>query len=346
MKLFKYLSSFFVSLVIAGGTTPYIPFYPGVIGGGEIIPIIPVLQEKLVLAIEPLSTRNTDTYMNYYFSTSGASAISFNLKIYIVNDLYPNGYLISEQSGRLSSKTKIIKYDNSATRSSNSIKIVYTIGSQSEVITSHTVMTITRETKQISNNQVMTSPVKALTYIGDVWNEVNVSYTFSDYSECLMPTYYHELDLSSLNFNCSNTNFATNICNDINLLITNREGVFDGFDHDELNATIPLSLISDSKGNHLAFKEVMYVEPNTLLMSKTQKQGYVETKHLYFPRNEMKYQGDYEFSIIFKNFGINKSSLSSKHKIKALINTLGDCYNSEYCILNNDAEVNDLGWVI
>ena len=242
--------------------------------------------------------------------------------------------------------TKYFTYDNKKTRSTNTIKIVSTIDGVTTTYTREIGLS-SRDTRTVSEGLSFTPTSKCIYLLNGVWQDnLSIKYSFIDYPSCLIPSYYHELCIDQLSITCSDYSMAKVTCKDINLVITNRNGVFNDLGGTSTSLILPLTLEFNGTTGKLKFKNTMYVDPTTLMMSSTKKSGYVATNHLYFPRNEMKYQGEYEFNVLFTNFGINKTSVSSKHTIKALINTLGDCYNSEYCIINNDAEINDLGWAI
>ena len=84
-------------------------------------------------------------------------------------------------------------------------------------------------------------------------------------------------------------------------------------------------------------KDDLYVNRETLRLSSTPKEGYVKTRHIYLPVNEMQNQSNYDCNFVMTDFGIDKDMIVHNFKLKALKNTFGDCSNSKYCIIRKSA---------
>ena len=116
------------------------------------------------------------------------------------------------------------------------------------------------------------------------------------------------------------------------LVLKNVNGVFDDIDGANSSVAFNLQLIKTEDGYSFELADDLYVDKQTLLLSSSIKEGYVKTKYIYLPRNDMREQSNYDAYFVFEDFGINNDVVFHKFELKATKNIFGDCRNSEYCI--------------
>lgn len=162
---------------------------------------------------------------------------------------------------------------------------------------------------------------------------IEEKFTFSDLVNYFKFDTYYRLSLSQFVFNVELYNSYTYLESYIlleNLVpslssLTNLEGN---------NSKIPLSLkIDENFTISLQFKDILYVEPGSLHMSTTPKTGFVKTRYFYLPTNRKEEVLNQTFTFVIKEIGFNKTSLKWDMNLESVINLIGDCSNSEYCVV-------------
>ena len=109
--------------------------------------------------------------------------------------------------------------------------------------------------------------------------------------------------------------------------------VFSGLKNENGDIEVPLSISYIDNKVSFAFKDIMYVSTSTLEMSLTPKEGFVQTKYFYLPRNKRNDLDGYEFEIYTKNIGYNDTDVSIPLVFYSGQNIVGDCLNGEYCVI-------------
>lgn len=273
------------------------------------------------------------------FDVNASEALPLNIEIYIINPLYPDGTLLTKTK-ITSSKVLNYNYDNKYTYASeNKVKVSYSVGKEKKKSFSHAI--------EVSNGSFYTlndsvfdysTTSKNYFYSGDSanWTLNSERYTFYNFENTYVPNYYHKINISDFYLKANST-FQNKISYGNALFaITNREHAFDGFNHDETFAYIPLCLTKKGDDYVLSFDRDLYVDPFTLQMSPVQEDGFVKTDYLYFPRDKKRFENEYQCMITINNLGIDKATFVSYFKYKSLLNIFGDCRNSEFCIVNYD----------
>ena len=101
-----------------------------------------------------------------------------------------------------------------------------------------------------------------------------------------------------------------------------------------------IKLVKDSDETyHLAWDQKLYVDPLTLKMSNTLKDGYVETPYFYFPRN-IDYLNNVKFIIFFRYLGMNKENFSISVRVDKSTPLVGYCGSSSYCLTTSQGTPN------
>lgn len=269
------------------------------------------------------------------FSIRSALKKTYGFAVYLINDLYPRGIAIYKGS---TSKTEVCKfyYNNQHTRpSGNSIRITVT-GNGLNINTTHAVSVASGKTVLLGSN-VSTVVAKAPSYkytaVTD-WFAINETLSFENFNDYYVADYYHKLDISSLKIHRGVVpdEVIMSRCNAA-LAISYQNGVFDEFPHSGSTAQISVNITQKGSDFLLSFPE-MYVDKYTLRMSPNQLTNYVKTKYLYLPRNEKRFEENYHCSLVLNYIGADCNKYILQFTLKSLLNTMGDCRNSEYCIVN------------
>ena len=282
----------------------------------------------------PLSMYGSTSFMELDIQASSANPLT--VSVYIVNDTFTEGKLIFAGAYK-SSTIETFEYDNTYTRDENKIKIVCKqtkVRIQTEYYLD--VGLVSTSTNSL-NSSYYTYVSKGT--IAEYSNEDGIDdskqiLVFKGFEEKYIPDYYHKIDFSNFKIEDDISLNIPLFCESATFSITNPNGTFEAFGNDSA-ITIPLALVKDeAKKYHLGFKNKLYVNPITLEMSPTKKNGYVETNHFYLPRNGKQKENAYNCTIKISRMGIDYANFYSVFKYKSVLNTLGNCRNSEYCIVN------------
>ena len=258
-----------------------------------------------------------------------------SIKVSIVNDLYPDGIIIFTKMFSTSSKVDV-EYNNEYTRPiGNSIVITQTINRATTTI-KHDIEAVVSNAEVVNESPyeyTSTSNFYTWLSITKKWKTSKEVYVMTNFEEFYMPNYYHKIDISDFKITYKTTSGFFNMRSGL-LAITNLNGSFDSFEHDKKYAYFPIVLVGTSSNYNLSFENKFYVDPMTLIMSPVPKDGYVETKNLYLPRNEKRSENNYDCMLTLDGLGQDNTKFLSRFKYKSTLNILGDCRNSEYCIAN------------
>lgn len=271
-------------------------------------------------------------------NVNASSTYKVSVQAKIINDLYPNGISIYTKSfTSVSSAT--IKYDNSYTRpSGNKIKFIQTVNKSEKIITCDSELANGQSV--ILDESIFNYESKSAFYTwnisGKTWIPNTEKLSFYNFEDSYIPNYYHNIDLSNFYIEIEESISTSSLqLESATFSITNKDGIFDSFTHDSSDIYIPLSLTKKSSKFMLSFKDNLYVNPTTLEMSSYKTSENVKTNRFYLPRNEKRFEEDYLCRIVLSGLGQDKSDFYVQFKYKSLLNTFGDCHNSEYCIVNS-----------
>lgn len=257
-------------------------------------------------------------------------AAALQIKFYLSNDLYQDKEIYSGLFAK--SGTHYITYNNEFTRGTNQLYISYrsvTTWTSSEAVT---LTPSSDKHRYLYDNQSFnsTSKVNVLSYSTMKWTGHYMNYSFTNFDGLYMPDYYHKIRLNDFVIKIAGDDRKLFTCNPL-LVINNVDGVFNDITTAE-SVEFPLTLIRTDEGFTFELKDILYVHKETLKLSKTAKSGYVQTKHIFLPRNEMRNQDKYRAYFALQNFGIDRDLVKHNFELRALKNIIGDCQNSEYCI--------------
>ena len=253
--------------------------------------------------------------------------------VFLQNDKYTN--ICIAQGEITKAGTYTYKYMNTYTRNQNQVYIRYCTSSTSFVDTPSGERNVSKpHYAYIEDNRSITETSTLLVFNPDhSITTRKLTYSFSGFEGIYVPAFYHKIDLRDFKITLAKDDQV--FFNGPNyLVISNYDGVFS--DIEGASKTVTIELKKSATGDVISFlpKSDLYVHPETLALSSTQKTGYVKTRHIYLPRNEMRNQDKYECYLKFEDFGAGKDVVYHNFKILALKNIFGDCSNSQYCIIN------------
>lgn len=287
--------------------------------------------QNFYIYITPLIYDNTT---RIFVSGLGKGQTGFSVTIKLYNDYYPDGVTIAKNNGS-SVYDKVFEYDNTYTRDQNTIEINY--GTRATGLTSsrHEIPRVKAKSITLDDDHKVIE--EAPNYVFSPltgWKKFTSSYDFDGFNDFYIPTFYHKLDFSDFKVKMDQKDVNVFNC-EAELYIQNYNATFYSSD-EEGYSQIPLKAVK-SDNNTICFEPSidLYVNKETLEMSLENHNNYVKTRHFYLPRNGFRNQSDYDFTIVFKNFGSGHLKLKHAFKFNALTNTIGNCINSEYCIINS-----------
>ena len=262
-------------------------------------------------------------------------AVMADFKFYISNETYTNQVFLT--ASIRSPGKYVYKYYNGYTRKNNEVYVAYKSGTAFYTNSVRKTMNVSSANTGLITNNVCINTKNTISKLSKSsgWSDVPLSYTFDGFDGVYMPDYYHKIRLNDFNIKFD-TYYREFFSTNVSLIIQNVDGVFDDISKTN-EVEFPLSIKDTANGCSFNLKDILYVNKETLMLSKTAKDGYVSTKHIYLPRNEMRNQDKYTAYLVFTKFGLDKSLLRYSFSLHALKNIVGDCRNSEYCIQRTDS---------
>lgn len=131
------------------------------------------------------------------------------------------------------------------------------------------------------------------------------------------------------------------IYKEVTFLIDDYDNLFDdiGTYDPPHTHSLKLNLVKDNIGYHLQWKQKMYVDPLTLRMSNTLKDGYVETPYFYFPRG-VDYAQTIKCILFFRYLGLNQENFAIRFNIDKSTPVIGYCGVGSYCVTSTSGTPN------
>lgn len=323
------------------------PLFPGGGGGGFIID--PNIKDSDIsyFCLSPLSLHENVSYGYLQVNLSIKINSSISVNVYIVNDIYIEGKIIYSITCTSDEDTiQYFEYDNAYTRITNIIKIEKIVNGsstfyESEIgVESEDLIYLNESNfEHITNNNV-------LSFMNGKFEYTSVMYDFEGFEPTYYPNQYHNIKLDQLTITLSN-NYFPKLFSSGYLYLTNNNEVFNDMPLNGSNLRVPITFEKSLNNTyHLCLRDVYYINPDTYLMSSTKKDGFLETKYIYFPNSEMNELQNYKARILLLDFGVEHSRVIYEFSFKSLFSLLGNCIDSEYCIRVEDVFPSDNGWVI
>ena len=255
----------------------------------------------------------------------------FKFSALIDNDAYNNTPIVTSTIN--GAGTYSYSYNNRYTRTTNKLCISITYNGTTNFSTNIEMNMVSPGYKDVNANPEFAS-TNYIAVLDDSlkWEKRKVNYSFNNFEDYYVPDYFHKFDLTSFNLTIPENQRSFFGCS-AKLVVNYQNGVFDNLEGAQ-NGQVQLPLKSRLLNGKYTFslEKNIYVHPTTLAVSSEKLDGYVQTRHIYFPRNDMQNQDDYYCYFLFSNFGIDKDSVYHRFHIKALKNIVGDCHNSKYCV--------------
>lgn len=258
---------------------------------------------------------------------------TINISAKIINDLYPSGVGIFSDAIKTSG-VHYYHYDNSYTfGENNQIEITYQTPTRTETI-KHYINVAKKGREYIGDDNHIIANYCTYRWNGN-WSLGIQEYTFENFDDVYMPNFYQKIDISDFKvkvIGLGSEHFSTSGT----FIFNNLDGMFQDLcaPGTKNYVKLPVSFELDHDNVYqLKFDIELFVNKQTLSMSREKKEGYLQTKYIYLPRNNMRHQEEIKCSISFEDFGVDKDYLDHSFTLKALNNVMGDCHNSEYCVI-------------
>lgn len=301
--------------------------------------IIPLILTIFASKTTKATTLPFESFLISPFYSNKESTIVVNTKssylkffLFIQNDKNMNVCILQDEI--TSSGKYTYKYDNSYTRTKNKVYVRYSTDGSTYSDSPSIDRNIVRSSYEyITNNQNMYADQTLGIITGDgITIDRHITYSFAGFEGLYIPNYYHKIDLSNFAIGLANSYHPFFTCTPT-LTIKNYDNAFKDITGAGETVTFNLKLVEGDHRYTFELADLVYVHTETLKMSSTKKSGYVQTKHIYLPRNEMRNQDKFESYFLFQDFGIDRDMVIHQFEIRALTNIVGDCRNSKYCVI-------------
>ena len=164
------------------------------------------------------------------------------------------------------------------------------------------------------------------------YSSISESFQFPDYIDYFNIDVYHRLDLDSITFKYSS--LKPFVYDSAYLTYHDFDNVFPYVDHNAKHQiSIPLTISMDGTNAMFSYRDVMWVNPTTLQMSLVERRGFVRTRHFYMPVNKKEQLLEDRMQITVKGAGWSKNDIHYDLSYLASRDLIGDCDNSDYCIV-------------
>ena len=268
-----------------------------------------------------------------YFSVevNAAELWTINIEIHIENDLHKDVTIFKKTFNQY--EKTYIEYDNRFTRQKNKL-VIYQKNFDNKISKTfeHELNVVPDDVNLIKGENYLSNKVIYF-YKDENWHESQELLSFDGFDHLYSPDYYHKIDLSNfvihVNSQLDKLRYSKAV-----LLITNRNGAFDNLEHDSIYAHINLKLTEFAEQSFtFELDKQLYVDRHSLTMYSSYQKNTVKTKYLYLPINEKRFEEEYDCHLIVESIGIDDAKLSHQFSLKTQKNIIGDCINSEYCVV-------------
>ena len=157
------------------------------------------------------------------------------------------------------------------------------------------------------------------------------SYTFTNIKSYFNNTIYYRLPIEEFLFTHVDAGELT--YGNCYMSLIGYQRYFPALSHFLSTAKIPLKLVKKENGYGLDFANTLYVEKSTLKMTTSAREGYVATNNFYLPVNFRDELSDLKVYFVIEDLGISKLKMSWKTTCLMDNAFIGDCSDSEYCIV-------------
>lgn len=270
----------------------------------------------------------------------------YEMSISLQNEIYPNKLLIyySDETlvwGLNTLKKEFTFYPNIFSQGENIIILSMVSGKSKDVLNIPTYLK-THDTFNPAylNNGAYESPKNYIQLKNNSLLLTGDTFKFYNFDLFAEDEYYSYFKLNKFKFSYNGEFTYKNAY----LLIKDEYSYYNYFSKFTNNSyrVIPIIIKQDNEGlYYFVYKNKLYVEPHTYLMSPIESLGYVETNNFYFPKERFANQQSIEMAIIIENCGINDLNIQYYFTYYSSLNFIGDCQNSKYCVHTSSSSNND-----
>jgi hypothetical protein len=260
-----------------------------------------------------------------------SSYLSFS--VFLKNDKYKSLEILNRTITKPGKY--IYTYDNAQTRTKNQIYIKYKASENGEYKTSDLQQfnIVIGTTRYVSSEEALETVGTLGVFKSDLsFETVRITYNFEGFDDYYGPDYFNKLNLNDYHIRIDQK-YHPFLDSTITLVIKTEDNIFKDCGGMNNGGVFNLRLVEKDDYYTFELANTYYVNPVTHLMSSEPKNGYVQTNNIFFPINDIKNQDKYEAYFAMRNFGIDKDYLIHKFGICAANNLMGDCFNSQYCVV-------------
>ena len=162
--------------------------------------------------------------------------------------------------------------------------------------------------------------------------------TFHNFFDYFTSSTYYKLNLDQFSISWQGNLSELTMSNSY-LFIDGYREYFPGLTYSNGKAKIPLKMVKNNDGTyHLSFMWSLYVEPKTLIMTTEPRIGYKPTNSFFFPINKKRDLRNLQIMFELNNVGLGKNRIAWSSKLLAANNLIGNCQDSEYCVVGEVEE--------
>lgn len=282
------------------------------------------------------------TYQKYISEKSN----EYEFSVFLTNQNYPNEVLVYYATAELIRGNNTIKrtfffYPNTLSEGENIITLSAKYNRLVDNVTFIThLKTYETFNPAFLDDGVYSSPVNDIHIInGQVYAKGDV-FQFQNFTPYVEDEFYSYFKLNFFSF-MSQNNFTYQ---EAYLLIKDENLYYRRFPKSLKSnyREIPLKIMQDELESYFfLFKNKLFVDPDTFLMSPNKIDGYLETNYFYFPKERFANEQEIAMMIVVTNCGQNEVTINYEFTYYSHLNFIGDCQNSKYCIQtstnNNEA---------
>ena len=295
-----------------------------------------------LITIEPTKHSSYKSLISVMVSFSQTSVSSTTLEIKVSNSRYPSGKSIALFWPSRQAYTYTYEYDQRYSNVSREDTFTFILSGRGN----DTVEMVNRlyepQTMYIRNeNETFQTPFNIGVYrsIEGKWYQAE-RFTFKNMKKEIYLDKVPALDMSGIYFSYEMPSYIPLRYGYSRLIIEGRDGAF--VDVGEAMAVegmrkCPISIDKDEKRNQyrIHLNDQLYVNPLTLEMSTSLKEGYRPTKYLYFPR-PIEEEETYTLRYMVDEMGANCSSFSYQFSVTLSRKAFGNCNDSSFCLSSED----------
>lgn len=316
----------------AGAILFVIPFLAACLGAD-----FPVATGWMSLHVSPLEKKADQTITFTYRQSAIRNGQKVEFQIYLQNEFYPDKLLVFQEivtvnlgindivreyilfAGFVSEGPNNLSFEATADRLTKKISFDAYYKTRSAILSDENGL------------KSYDSPYNEIILDQGILYKKRDAYQFSGFYETLESEYYHHLNLEGLSF-FSENNFTYKKAI---LMIKDDFGFYK-----RLNRSLaigyrefPLWINYEGENTYrFSYGANLFVDPATLLMSLSSRDGFVPTNTFYFPKEHYEDEKDIEMEIVITDCGINENTIIYKFTYFSYLRFLGDCRDSQYCV--------------